>query len=380
MPHDIHIRPAETARDRRAIITFPWRIYRNDPLWVPPLISERLARLDPQRNPFFQTGEAQPFLAYRQGKLVGTIVPAIDHRSNQHRGEKVAVFGFFDVVEDDAVAEALFRKAADWARQKGMEALRGPFHFTPSDEPGLLIEGRDTPPVIWMGHTPPYYVNFFQRFGFVKFGADSLAFRAWAAPYRGDPGRLPPKLLRVAEAIEKRGGFTLRRGRLDRWSEEIESAFHIYNGALSTLPRFVPLTWADFERQARALEPLLDPHFVLFAEVNDQPVGFALGLPDINQAIRHANGGRYPWDWLKLWWYSRRIDCLSFKILAVLPDYRGRGIDVLFYLEMARQMLAHGYRWMDMSLTGEDNLMTTRIVARFGAEVYKRYRVFQLTL
>jgi len=380
MPHDIHIRPAETARDRRAIVTFPWRIYRNDPLWVPPLISERLARLDPQRNPFSQTGEAQPFLAYRQGKLVGTIVPTIDHRSNQHLGEEVAIFGFFEVVEDDAVAEALFRAAADWARQKGMEALRGPFHFTPSDEPGLLIEGRDTPPVILMGHTPSYYVNFFQRFGFVKFGADSLAFRAWATPYRGDPGRLPPKLLRVAEAVQKRGGFTLRRGRLHRWSEEIESAFHIYNGALSTLPRFVPLTRADSERQARALEPLLDPHFVLFAEVNDQPVGFALGLPDINQAIRHANGGRYPWDWLKLWWYSRRIDCLSLKILAVLPEYRGRGIDILFYLEMARQMLAHGYRWMDMSLTAEDNLMTTRIAARFGAEVYKRYRVFQLTL
>ncbi|TEU19363.1 MAG: hypothetical protein E3J21_04010 [Anaerolineales bacterium] len=92
MPNDIHVRPAETAQDRRAIVTFPWRIYRNDPLWVPPLISERLARLDPQRNPFFQTGEAQPFLAYRQGKLVGTIVPAIDHRSNRYLGEKVATW------------------------------------------------------------------------------------------------------------------------------------------------------------------------------------------------------------------------------------------------------------------------------------------------
>jgi GNAT superfamily N-acetyltransferase len=380
MPHDIHIRPAKTARDRQAIVTFPWHIYRNDPLWVPPLISERLARLDPERNPFFQTGEAQPLLAYRQGKRVGTIVSAIDHRSNRHLGEKVAVFGFFEVIEDYAVAEALFHAAADWARQKGMKALRGPFNFTASDEPGLLVEGRDTPPVILMGHNPPYYVDFVQRFGFVKLGADSLAFRAWTAPYEGDPGRLPPKLLRVAEAVRKRGGFTLRHGRLNRWDEEIELAFHIYNGALSTLPRFVPLTRADFERQARALEPLLDPDFVLFAEINGQPVGFALGLPDINQAIRHANGGRYPWDWLKLWWYSRRIDCLSFKIIAVLPEYRGRGIDVLFYLEMARQMLAHGYRWMDMSLTAEDNLMPTRIATRFGAEVYKRYRIFQLAL
>ena len=119
---------------------------------------------------------------------------------------------------------------------------------------------------------------------------------------------------------------------------------------------------------------------MLFAEVNNQPVGFALGLPDINQAIRHANGGRYPWDWFKLWWYSHRIDCLSFKILAVLPEYRGRGIDILFYLEMARQALAHGYCWVDMSLTAEDNLMTTRIATRFGAEVYKRYRIFQLAL
>jgi GNAT superfamily N-acetyltransferase len=380
MPTDIYIRPVETARDRRAIVTFPWRIYHNDPLWVPPLISERLARLDPQRNPFFQTGEAQPFLAYHQGQLVGTIVPAIDRHSNHYLGEEVAVLGFFEVIENYAVAQALFRAAADWSHQKGMKALRGPFNFTPSDEAGLLIEGRDTPPVILMGHNPPYYVDFFQRFGFVKFGADSLAFRAWTAPYESDPGRLPPKLLRVAEAVQRRGGFTLRHGRLDRWDEESESAFHIYNGALSTLPGFVPLTRADFQRQVRALKPLLDSDFVLFAEANGQPVGFALGLPDINQAIRHANGGRYPWDWLKLWWYSRRVDCLSFKILAVLPEYRGRGIDVLFYLEMARQMLARGYRWMDMSLTSEDNLMTTRIAARFGAEVYKRYRTFQLIL
>ena len=169
MPTGIHIQPTETARDRRAIVTFPWRIYRNDPLWVPPLISERLARLDPKRNPFFQTGEAQPFLAYHRGKLVGTAVPAIDHRSNRHMGERTAVFGFFEVIEDYAVAEALLGTAADWARQKGMQALRGPFHFTASDEPGLLIEGRDTPPVILMGHNPPYYVDFFQRFGFVKF-------------------------------------------------------------------------------------------------------------------------------------------------------------------------------------------------------------------
>jgi len=380
MPTDIYIRPAETARDRRAIATFPWRIYRNDPLWVPPLISERLARLDPQRNPFFQTGEAQPFLAYYQGQLVGTIVPAIDRHSNHYLGEEVAVLGFFEVIQDYAVAQALFRAAADWARQKGMKKLRGPFNFTPSDEAGLLIEGRDTPPVILMGHNPPYYVDFFQHFGFVKFGADSLAFRAWTAPYESDPGRLPPKLLRVAEAVQRRGGFTLRHGRLDRWDEESESAFHIYNGALSTLPGFVPLTRADFQRQVRALKPLLDSDFVLFAEANGQPVGFALGLPDINQAIRHANGGRYPWDWLKLWWYSRRVDCLSFKILAVLPEHRGRGIDVLFYLEMARQALAHGCRWVDMSLTGEDNLMTTRIATRFEAEVYKRYRTFQLAL
>ncbi len=380
MPEDIRIRPAETAQDRWALVTFPWGIYRHDPLWVPPLISERLARLDLERNPFFQSGEAQPLLAYRQGKLAGTIVPAVDHRSNHYLGEEVAIFGFFEVIEDYAVAEALFHAATNWARQKGMKALRGPYNFTASEEPGLLIEGRDTPPVILMGHNPPYYVDFVQRFGFVKFGADSLAFRVWATPYESDPGRLPPRLLRVARAVQKRGGFTLRHGQLDRWDEEMESAFHIYNRALSTLPDFIPLTRAEFERQARILKPLLDPDFVLFAEVNGRPVGFALGLPDFNQAIRHANGGRYPWDWLKLWWYSRRIDCLSFKILAVLPEYRGRGIDVLFYLEMARQVLAHGYRWMDMSLTAEDNLMTTRIAARFGAEVYKRYRVFQLAL
>ena len=381
MPSLLSVEPVVTSRRRRAFLLFPWRIYRDDPRWVPPVLSERAARLDPARNPLFEHGEAEPFVAVRDGRVVGTIAAAVDRRANQSHHEQVAVFGFFECVDDYAVAQALLDQAVAWARARGLVTLRGPRSFSANDEPGLLIEGRKTPPAILMGWTPPYYVDFVERYGFRKW-KDALAYRMYRDDLPAGEGDdvLPARLVRVAEYARRRYGYTVRHVDLDRWDADMETARHIYNRSLGTLPEFTPMEEREWRQQAEKLRPLIDPDLAVFAQVDGREVGFGLGLPDVNQALLHCNGLRYPWNYLQPWWHSRRISGLSFKILALLPEYWGRGLDALIYLEIARQMLRQGYQWVDMSLTGEDNPMTNKLATRMGVRLDKRYRTYELDL
>ena len=308
-------------RERRVFLRFPWRIYRDDPLWVPPVLSERAARLDPARGPFFRHGEADLFVAWRGSEPLGTIAPAIDHQVVDHTGRQVAVFGFFECVAEYRVAQALLDRAVAWARERGAQVLRGPQSFGPSDEPGLLIEGRETSPGLLMGWSPPYYVTFVERYGFRKYH-DALAYRAYVADYTDTSGtvHIPEKLRRVADFARQRYGYRVRQGRMEEWERELDRALEIYNRSLATLPDFAPMDRADWQHQAASLRPLLDPEMVVFAEADGREVGFGLALPDISQALLHCNGLRYPWDYARLWYHSRHLPGVSFKIMAMLDQ------------------------------------------------------------
>jgi len=380
MPHSLQIEPARTVNDLRAVILFPWQLYRSDPLWVPPIVAERLARFDPKTNPMLRHGAAQAFIARQNGRIVGTVAAAIDYELIRTVREPFASFGFFECVEDYAVAEALLNAARDWARAQRAPALRGPYHFSPNDEPGLLIEGRDRPPVILCSHTLPYYPGLVERFGFRKWGPDEFCYGLSVAQYHPDLSNLPPKLLRVVEAVRKRSGATVRPINLKRWDSELELAHGIYNKSLAVLPDFVPLAADEFRRQGDLLKRLIDPDLAMFVLVNGQAAGFVLALPDINEALLHANGLRYPWNYLSLWRHRRRLSGMSFKVIALDPGHWGRGLDALMYFELARNTVRKGYTWIDMSLTGEDNPQTNKLASLFDARVYKRYRMFQLEL
>ena len=375
----LRIQPVTTERDRRVLVRFPWRIYRNNPQWVPPLIHQRERQLDPERGSFFGHGEAAPFMARRGGEVVGTVVAWINHRSNAYLKEKAAGFGFFEVLEDYPIAEALLTAACDWARARGMEVIRGPFYFSMDDSPGVLIKGFDQPQVVLTGHTPPYYADFIERFGMEKY-RDGYAYRGDLAPFKGDIANVPRKILRVAEAIRSKEKVTIRKLRMDDWDNEVSIAMEIFNQALGHMRNHVPMDETEFRRFADDLRVILDPDMVLFAKVAGRPVGFSVTVPDINLALKHVNGRLSPLGLLKLWWYRRRINVASFKILGVLEEYRGRGIDALFYVETARQLFAKGYEWIDFSLVAENNVMMNRMVQRMGGYVYRHYRTYQKAL
>lgn len=373
----IQIRQVQTSREREVFLSFPWMIYKNDSLWVPPLLPERRKAIHPQKGIFFQRGEAELFIAWRQGKPVGTICVAEDRVTNQQRGLCDCMFGFFECIEDYTVAEALFQHAMQWARRRGLQTLYGPFNLDYEDSYGVLIEGRDRPPVVLCGHTPPYYQDFVERFNFQPARGDNLAFAVDL-----DVNTVAAqRLFHLAERLRQKSSVVIRSADLDHWEAEIDRVYLLINQALAHLPDFIPWQREVLQDSLAAFRPIADPDLVLFAEVQGKTVGWFPGIPNINEALIHANGLRNPVDTLKLWLHARKQpQCLAIKSVLVLPEYWDTGVSVLLFAEMARRAVAKGYTWVDLSLTSDDNPRTPLLAQHMGARIYKRYRVYRLQL
>ncbi|MBC7223963.1 MAG: GNAT family N-acetyltransferase, partial [Anaerolineae bacterium] len=251
----VEVQRVASPKDRKAFVMLPWKVYRGDRNWVPPLISEALKQISPEHNPFFQRAEVELFLARRGRKVVGTIAVYVDPYRLQMIGEQEANFGFFEVLEDYEAAQALLDTAREWATARGMEHLVGPYNFNESDRPGVLIAGADCPPVILAGHTPPYYRDFLERYGFQKHH-DVYAWRAFREQIGEEMRNLPPALLEVAEEARRREEVTLRKVDLDRWDEEIAVAHRLFTETLKGMHYYAPVPREDFERLARRMRPL----------------------------------------------------------------------------------------------------------------------------
>jgi len=374
---DITVLPVRTAQEREVFLNFPWRIYADDPLWVPPLLPDWRERIDPKRGVFFKRGEAEFFIAWRDGDPVGTISAAEDREENEVRHARECVFGFFNFVEDYAVMEALLAKVKEWAVGRGLNALTGPFNLDYEDGYGILVEGRDRPPTLMCGHTPPYYVGFVERYGFEPARGDNIALAL-------DLGARNPgvhQLERVARQLRTRRSYVVRPADLGHWKDELELIYELLNKALAHLPDY--RTWPR-EVVFSSLAPfrnIADPELILFAEDGDKTVGWLPGLPNLNEAFIHANGLRRPWDYARLAYYMRRhTQCLTVKSILVLPEYWGRGVGMLLLDELIRRARVRGYKWIDGSLTSADNPTTPQLGKHFEAQVYKRYRVYRMAI
>jgi len=375
------IRQVADDRDRWAFVKFPWTVYRNDPNWVPPLVTERRDYIDPRKNPFFEHTDAAFFLAERpNGEVLGTIAATVDHNYNAFQEVQVGWFGLFEVIEDYRVAEALLSTARDWVRDQGMTAILGPVNLSTNAEYALLIDGFDSPPVVMMTYNPPYYVDFIERFGFEK-ARDLYAYLFEAAIMIHN---LPRKLVRVAETTMQRGKIRIRKVNMKDWGDEVERAQVVYNSAWERLWGFVPMTDAEINHLAQELRAILDPDLVFVAEDGDRPVGISVGLPDVNQALLKARPGpsrwSVPWTLLKFLRYRKQITTWRGLIMGVVKEYRGRGIEAALFMETGNAAISKGYTLCEGSLVLEDNTMMNRLARRLGGEAYKTYRIYELPL
>lgn len=372
--------PVTNQPDRERFIKLPWQVYAANPYWVAPLLLERRAFFDPVRNPFFQHAEVQLFLARRGKKDVGTIAAFINHTHNECHNERVGFFGCFEVLPDPAAAAALLQTAEAWVRDRGMHAIRGPLNFAADNECGLLLDAYDQPPVIMTTYTPPYYRDFIESAGFVK-AIDWYAYTIDRETLGGgDPRNLRPRVLRMLETARKRSGVTFRHVELRDFAQELQRVHEVYNQAWEKNWGFVPMSAAEIDYLANGLKPFIDPELVLIAETNGQPVGVSITLPDLNQPLRHMRGRLFPTGW---WYLLRRrdwMDTVRFFALGVVPEYRQRGIEAVFYYETFCNAVKKGYRRAELSLIVETNTQIRNSVEAFGAQIYKTYRIYEKSL
>ena len=350
---------------------FPWSVYRADPYWVPPLIGDTKKLLT--THPFHEHAETAYFLARRDGKVVGRIAYILNHLHNKEHEEKTAFFGFFDVLPDPPhdieTTTALFLQVQELARQAGMTALRGPANFSSNEEFGLLVDGFEASPAVMMTYNPPRYIDLVESFGFRK-AKDLYA-------YYLDDSKPPERMKRLAEKMAARKGVIVRPMNMRHFRDEVRKIRTVYNAAWEKNWGFVPMTEAEIDHMAAELKPVAKPELVLLAEKDDEPVGFALALPDLNAAVRHANGRLFPFGLLKIMWHARRIDMLRVLTLGLIPEYRRTGIDQLFYLRLFEGGARHGITRGEFSWILEDNHAMRQALEKFGCRIYKTYRIYE---
>lgn len=379
MAEPVVVTPVKSKRELNEFIKFPWKVYKGDPNWVPPLIFERKAFFNPKKNPFYEHADVELFLAKRGRDVVGTIAGIVNYRHNEFHGEKIGFFGFFEVIDDYEVAEVLLATARDWVQARGMDTLRGPANFSTNEEVGLLIEGFEMPPVVFMTYNPEYYVDFVEQFGFRK-AMDLYAYEIKRETYEYMYEGVPEKLARVAELVSKRYGIRLRKLNMKNIKGEIARVKVLYNRIWEKNWGFVPMTDAEFDHMAVGLKQIADPDLVFFAEKNDEPVGFSLSIPDVCETLRRMNGRMFPFGWLVWLLGKKKIKAFRVMAMGVLKEYRGKGFDSLFYLKTIKESGRKGYDRCETGWVLETNDVMNRTMEMLGGKKYKTYRLYDLPL
>ncbi len=373
---DLEVTGVDTRRERNRFIKFPWRIYQDDPAWVPPLILERKAFLNRGKHPFYEHGDATLFLARRKGEIVGRIMASDDQNYNNLHKTNIGCFGLFECIDDVDVAKALFDAAGEWLANRGREEIIGPIDYSTNYVCGLLIDGFEYPPTLLTAHNPPYYQRLIEACGFAK----EKDWYAWSfVPTLGPLERLR----RIAKARLKRQDVKIRSINLKDLARESGRMISVFNQAWSNNWGFVPFTSAEAEHMANEMRPVLDPRMTLIAEIEGAPVGFVICVPDIHVALRQINGRltRFglPIGLVKLLYYRSKIRRARFVALGVLEKYRRAGIAEMLVLRVLEEGASRGFT-AELSMTLEDNVMVNRFIEAMGATRYKTYRIYRKSL
>lgn len=370
------IRPVASWRDMGVFIDIPWRIYADDPLWIPPLRLER--RLHFSRfNPFLKHAEWQAWVAYRDNEPVGRISAQVDQLHRNHHGAHTGHFGLLETIDDAEVLSALLCSAENWLVARHTKYVTGPFNLSINQECGILVEGFDTPPMVMMPHSRPWYGPLLERHGYrpVK---DMLAY--WAEV--GDEA--PPLMTTLKEKFSKQ--VVLRRLRRDRFGEEMEVLRDIFNDAWSENWGFVPFTKAEFAELGSSLRLLVPDEFIQIAEVDGTPAAFMAGLPNLNEIFAGLNGNLFPFGWIRLIHHlkSRGVHTGRIPLMGVRKQFQNTplGMALAFMVIDAPRKagISRGIQALELSWILEDNKAMRSILKYLGCREYKRYRIYGKSL
>lgn len=375
------IQKVESKTDFRAFFEFPWMLYKDDPNWVPPLLSQRRDLLDKQKNPAWRYLRGEYYIARRGEQVTGIIAAFVNPRHNDFAGEQVGWFGAFEVRNDAESAHALLATAETWTREQGLSVLRGPQTFTTHEECGLLVENFDQP-VILMPYNPPYYQQLVESAGYHK--AMDLISTYHTRDHLTKVDALG-RMERIVKRANERSDVRIRPLNPKNKRKEFETFKDLYNAAWAENWGFVPMTEPELDALVESLGQFLDPSMAFFAEIRSEPVGFALAIPNLNEALSRA----YPrpgepeiWTLLKVLWHWRIrpiIKGLRFPLMGVLAEHRNKGVELALLLGLAGALIPSRYESLDSSWVLETNPLLD-IVHKIGGENYKRHRIYEKRL
>lgn len=370
--------PVETAADMDAFIKLPYRLHRDDPAWIPPLLMERREVLDPKKNPYLKRAAVKMWLAKRGDKIVGRISAQMDPLAAKIRGPEEGHFGMIAAEDDPAIFEALTGTAEDWLRDQGATVVFGPFNLNINEETGVLIDGRETVPMMMMGHDYGYVTDRLSALGYGK--VRDLNAYVW------EVGAELPATLKAFEKRAPTKGMVVRPINMKDYRNEVRRLGEIFNDAWSENWGFVPMSQDEVEHMANQLKPLIVPDLVWFVEMDGEPAAFLVCLPNINEAIADLNGKLLPFGWAKLLWRlkvkglkSARVPLLGVR-KKFLNSMLGPFMVGSIMYNMFREVEKRGIETLEMSWVLEDNTAMNRLAEQMGGQHYKTYRVFQKSL
>ena len=371
----IEVRTATTPADLRLFVDVPWRLYnaKDHPNWVPPLRESVYDALDDKKNPFYNEAARALFVAFRGGVPVGRIAAIENRAHNKFNEDRAGFWGFFESVNDQAVADALFDAAEKWLAARGLASMRGPFNPSTNYECGLLVEGFEHRPTFMTAWNPPWYDTLCARAGMTK-AKDLLGL--WFA---NRPNFQPPELLvRHAERAVAKGRITFRTIDPGKFQREVALCWDIYNNAWEKNWGFIPMGEAEFHHMAKDMKHLAWKELSFIAYVDGEPAGFMFVVPDYNDTLINNRGGRlFPLGLARMLWYKRTAKAGRVMALGVKDKFRSRTILALFTHEIMRRGVAMNINGAEASWLLEDNHLIVKPMRALGATDRMRWRLYE---
>lgn len=369
--HSISVQPVSTKSQQKAFIKFPWKLYKGDPNWIPPLIMNIKELLNYKKHAFYDRAEIQTFLAMRDGEIVGRIAAIIDRAHNEYHKEERGMFGFYESIDDQAVSDALFDAAKSWFAERKIFLMRGPANPSQNYEWGLLVEGFHSPPTFMMTYNKQYYAKLIEGYGFFK-AQDMFAFTGTTSQLE----ELDPKLAFIAEEAKRRFDVHVRPISKKNFSQDVKSFLEIYNSALPGQWGFTPMSESELKATASGLKMLIVPEITTMAEIDGKPVATVFGLLDYNPTIKEIDGKLFPFGFLKILFGRKKIKKMRLISTNVIPAYQRWGLGLVLMTRLVPEVKAWGIEEAEFSWVLESNKLSRGTLERGGTKRDKTYRIY----